>query len=149
MLLAIFNPFLDFYPEDFLGCNQYKLFQSNKWLYLSQSMQTQMCINTTKNFYIFEPVQTTSMQIFVPIFFFRLNSDLYVKCITPTVKKVDAERFQLSIPAQMPFNNSSLQNILVSEFNFEYSNITLGNQILSKLCGAKIFEENKTNDLQK
>lgn len=72
-------------------------------------MQTKICINNTKHFYIFEQVQMTSKQICVLIFFFLPNSELYTKFIPPKFKQVDADQFQLIIPEQMPLNHSGLQ----------------------------------------
>ncbi|KNZ62064.1 hypothetical protein VP01_1318g4 [Puccinia sorghi] len=81
---------------------------------LFQSMQTKICINNTKHFYIFEPVQMTSKQICVLIFFFLPNSELYTKFIPPKFKQVDADQFQLIIPEQMPLNDSGLQKNLAN-----------------------------------
>ncbi|PLW50549.1 hypothetical protein PCASD_01396 [Puccinia coronata f. sp. avenae] len=135
-------PFIDFYPEDPQGRDQFKLSQSQKWLDLPSTIQPQMCINNTKHFYVFEPVQTSSNLIVVPLFFYTLNSELCAKCIIPTIQNP----FQLVIPGSIHFGDPQLVVIKVKDFSEEYTSIKMNHQLLSTLCKDELFEHDEDNN---
>jgi hypothetical protein len=129
-------PFLDFYPEETNGCNQFKLSQSKKWLEMPPDVRTQMCVNNTNHFYIFEPVQTQSEGVVVPIFFYIVNEELCAKCFRPTYKA--PSRF--IIPGSIGFSHPYLVIINVKQFLQEYSKIKINGQLLLIICENKIYE---------
>ncbi|KAH9444747.1 hypothetical protein MJO28_013222 [Puccinia striiformis f. sp. tritici] len=139
-------PFFDFYPEYTKGVNQYKLSQSQKWLNMSPSLRTQMCANNTKHFYIFEPVETYSKHILVPIFIYTKDGERHAKCVIPTLKLTGPTTYQLEIQRHIDFNDPELLSIKTKEFDKEYIEIKQNNQLLSEICGNEMFEVNG-NDL--
>jgi hypothetical protein len=136
-------PFLDFYPKDTNGRDQFKLSQCQKWLELPSNLRPKMCVSNTKHLYIFEPAQTHSQGIVVPIFFYIINAELCAKCICPTVQKP----FRLIIPGSIEFSDPNLLIINVKQFCQNYSEIKINGQLLSTLCGNQIYE-NKQGSLQ-
>jgi hypothetical protein len=96
-----------------------------------------MCVNNTKHFYIFEPVQTYSNEIVVPLFFYTQNSELCAKCIRPIIQNP----FQLIIPGLLHFNDPQFVIIHVKEFSKEYAEIEINGQQLSTLCKDILFED--------
>ncbi|PLW51109.1 hypothetical protein PCASD_02459 [Puccinia coronata f. sp. avenae] len=132
-------PFIDFYPEDPQGHDQFKLSQCQRWLEMPSNTRPQMCVNNTKHYYIFEPVQTHSSGIVVPVFLYTLNSKLCAKCIRPIVENP----FRLVIPGAIQFSDSRLLIIKVKDFCHEYAAIQIAGQLLSILCENCIFEEHK------
>lgn len=135
-------PFINFYPEDPKGGDQFKLSQSQKWLDLPSTIRRQMCINNTKHPYIFKPVQTSSNLTVVPLFFYTLNSELCAKCIIPTIQNP----FQLVIPGLIHFGDPQLVIIKVKDFSEEYTSIKMNHQLLSTLCKEKLFEQHKDDN---
>ncbi|PLW39951.1 hypothetical protein PCASD_06814 [Puccinia coronata f. sp. avenae] len=133
-------PFVDFYPIDSQHRDLFKLSQCQKWLDLPSRLRPQMCVNNTKHYYIFEPVQTSSNVLVVPIFFYILNSELCAKCICPTIK----DPFQIIIPGSIHFSDPLLIVIPVKQFSQEYTTIKLNNRLFSTLCNDKIFEDQET-----
>ncbi|POW15533.1 hypothetical protein PSTT_02151, partial [Puccinia striiformis] len=131
-------PFFDFYPEYTKGVNQYKLSQSQKWLNMSPSLRTQMCANNTKHFYIFEPVETYSKHILVPIFIYTKDGERHAKCVIPTLKLTGPTTYQLEIQRHIDFNDPELLSIKTKEFDKEYIEIKQNNQLLSEICGNEI-----------
>ncbi|POW19213.1 hypothetical protein PSHT_04922 [Puccinia striiformis] len=134
-------PFFDFYPEYTKGVNQYKLSQSQKWLNMSPSLRTQMCANNTKHFYIFEPVETYSKHILVPIFIYTKDGERHAKCVIPTLKLTGPTTYQLEIQRHIDFNDPELLSIKTKEFDKEYIEIKQNNQLLSEICGNEMFED--------
>jgi hypothetical protein len=116
-------PFIDFYPIDLQGRDLFKLSQCQKWLDLPSRLRPQMCVNNTKHYYIFKPVQTSLNVLVVPIFFYILNSELCAKCIRPTIK----DPFQIIIPGSIHFSDPRLIVIPVKQFSQEYTTIKLNN----------------------
>jgi hypothetical protein len=106
---------------------------------MTSSLQTQMCVNT-KHFYIFEPIETYSKQICIPIFFCLVDGKLYAKCVIPTLRMTTQSSYQLIIPSNIDFNNPTLLRIKTKEFDKVYSEIKQNNQLLLTICANKIFE---------
>jgi hypothetical protein len=107
-----------------------------------------MCVNNTKHFYIFEPVEMYSKQICVPIFFCLVDGELHAKCVIPTLRMTGQLSYQLRIPSDINFNDPTLLSIKTKEFDKEYSEIKLNNQLLSTICANKIFEVNGDDQVQ-
>ncbi|POW12918.1 hypothetical protein PSTT_04164 [Puccinia striiformis] len=139
------SPHIDFYPEDTKGVNQYKLSQSQKWLTMSPSLRTQMCVNNTKHFHNFEPLETYSKQLYVPIFFCIMDGELHAKCVIPTIRTTSWASYQLRIPQNIKFNDPTLFTVKTKEFAKEYPEIKQNNLPLSIICANKFFEVNGDN----
>ncbi|KAI7938280.1 hypothetical protein MJO28_015200 [Puccinia striiformis f. sp. tritici] len=105
-------PFLDFYPEDAKGLDVYKLSQSKKWLeLLPRQFRTQMCTNNTKHFYVYEPLETYSKKIVIPIFIHQINSVTHAKCLVICRRPHTPLPRKLCIPEKIAFNDPNLELI--------------------------------------
>ncbi|KNZ49662.1 hypothetical protein VP01_486g3 [Puccinia sorghi] len=108
-------PFLNLYPEDSSQTDQYKLSQSRKWLEMAAKFRVQMCFNNLKHFYIFEPVQTFSNTLLIPIFIYKINSELSPKFIIPKCISSSQSQLKLIIPSNIDFNHTELKTVKVEE----------------------------------
>ncbi|KAI7937656.1 hypothetical protein MJO29_014971 [Puccinia striiformis f. sp. tritici] len=139
-------PFLDFYPEDAKGLDVYKLSQSKKWLeLLPRQFRTQMCTNNTKHFYVYEPLETYSKKIVIPIFIHQINSVTHAKCLVICRRPHTPLPRKLCIPEKIAFNDPNLELIAVRDFHKTYSEIERNGQQLLHLCCNLMYETNARN----
>ena len=120
--------------------------QSLKWLqHLSPAHRPPMCDVNGKHFYIFEPVQLNSADVVVPIFFYQYKMELYGKCLTLNSSHVvrTAQHTKITIPGSLSFDDPQLTCVPVNQFEFDYSEIQLGNgSLLIQACaGINIYGE--------
>ncbi|KAI9602047.1 hypothetical protein KEM48_000993 [Puccinia striiformis f. sp. tritici PST-130] len=133
-------PHIDFYPEDSQGKNQFKLSQSKKWLELPRDYRPQMCVNNTRHFFIFEPVELFSKQILVPIYLYKFENKTHSKCVAPTLRRTNSGKHEMRIPANIGFDDPRLVTIKAKEFNVEYSKIQINGRLLSSICDGHMYE---------
>ncbi|POW04026.1 hypothetical protein PSTT_10725 [Puccinia striiformis] len=126
-------PHIDFYPEDSQGKNQFKLSQSKKWLELPRDYRPQMCVNNTRHFFIFEPVELFSKQILVPIYLYKFENKTHSKCVAPTLRRTNSGKHEMRIPANIGFDDPRLVTIKAKEFNVEYSKIQINGRLFHNL----------------
>ncbi|KNZ52098.1 hypothetical protein VP01_3699g1 [Puccinia sorghi] len=105
---------------------------SMKWLaHLGREYRVQMVSVMGKHFYIYEPVQLrrANHPIVVPIFFYsHQDTIIYAKCVHPQIIKVDSKHSQTSnnqIPAHLDYHSSMVEDALVSDFGWSYSDVIL------------------------
>jgi hypothetical protein len=135
-------PNVQFYPEESNGCDVFKLSQSEKWLkHLPKAFRPQMCTNNDQHFYIFEPLQTFTNLIVVPIFFYTDQTELVAKCYLPQIVYQNTELIQLFIPSDISFSDSNLHIIPTKQFRHDYSHINFGyNHFSSTVPTINLFE---------
>jgi hypothetical protein len=81
------NTHLDFYPEDPVGFNVYKLSQSYKWRAdLPEDLRVQMVAIQSKHFYLFEPIELLDKTMVVPVYFYSFQGNLFSKCVRPKTR---------------------------------------------------------------
>ncbi|KAA1111013.1 hypothetical protein PGT21_035677 [Puccinia graminis f. sp. tritici] len=138
------HPHLDFYPEDPNGQNIFKLSQSKKWCEeLGPNERVQMVVSNDKHFYIFEPTQLKSGKVVVPVYFYKMNNEIYAKCTKPFISPTshDAKVLKIEFEGALEFTSDRLQAIKVSEFKNIYSEIIWGNfGKLAEACKSLIWE---------
>ena len=103
-----------------------------------------MCDVNGKHFYIFEPVQLDSAEVVVPIFFYQYKLELYAKCLKLNCSHVDqsAQLTKITIPGSLSFDDPQLTSVPVIHFEFDYSEIQLGNgSLLIQACAGIIYGE--------
>jgi hypothetical protein len=137
------HPHLDFYPEDPNGQNIFKLSQSKKWREeLGPNERVQMAVSNDKHFYIFEPTQLKSGKVVVPVYFYKMNKQIYAKCTKPFISPTshDAKVLKMEFEGGLEFTSERLQTIKVSEFKNIYSEIIWGNfGKLAEACKSLIW----------
>ncbi|KNZ47724.1 hypothetical protein VP01_61g12 [Puccinia sorghi] len=101
-----------------------------------------MCVNNLKDFYIFEPVQTFSNTLLIPIFIYKINSELSAKCIIPKCIHSSQSQLKLIIPSNIDFNHPEIKTVKVKDFANGYQKITLNSQCLSTFC--HLYEDHTT-----
>jgi len=132
---------LDFLPEESHGNNIFKLSQSTKWLKdLSPDLRVQMVEANSKHFYIYEPLQTKSLELLIPIFFYQEGQKIYSKCLHPVIKSNNYySKIQINIPANILYNDETLHILPVDEFSLTYSEIlTKNGKLLLECCGENL-----------
>jgi hypothetical protein len=82
-----------------------------------------MCIKNNKHLYIFEPLQTFSDQLVVPVFIYTFNSQMFSKCIKPRIKQLSQSSIQIFIPSNISYNSPDLCIIPISQFKNEYPSL--------------------------
>ena len=137
------NPHLEFYPEMTEGLNIYKFSQSAKWLkHLSPVHRPPMCDVNGKHFYIFEPVQLKSADVVIPLFFFQYKSHLHAKCLKLRANHIrkTSNEVKILIPKNLGFDDPLLSIVPVDEFDFDYSEIKMGDRrLLMEACRGRIY----------
>jgi hypothetical protein len=102
-----------------------------------------MCINNTKHFYIYEPLEMYSKEIVIPIFIYTISSDLHAKCLIPHQNHKTPSSTNLYIPENLSFDDPNLKVISVKNFEKTYLEIERNGQKLSSLCGNRLYKTNK------
>jgi hypothetical protein len=99
-----------------------------------------MVVFNNKHFYICEPTQLVSGEVFVPLFFYKCRDNLHSKCTTPQFyDKMSSKGTYITIPSDLKFHDELL-TIDVSQFDLIYSEIRLEDgQYLSDVCGNLLF----------
>jgi hypothetical protein len=156
---------MEFYPHDCQGKEIYSLHQSAKWREeLCRETRVQMVASRSKHYYIFEPVTLVGpeQKIMIPIFFFKLNNELYAKCIVPKMKNFPTTelrnnhpQIQLMIPQFLYYESTQLINIPVKMFDLMCSEMKWGDgtpfldkirrQLVGKCVKLKKSLYNKNN----
>ncbi|POV94520.1 hypothetical protein PSHT_16173, partial [Puccinia striiformis] len=95
-------------------------------------------------YYLFEPVQITSEEIVVPLFFYLEAGQLVAKCVKPElfVTGKDNNSLAINIWRGLSFNLSELADIPVCNFHKAYDKITYHNgQLVSTMCNLRIHDD--------
>ncbi|KNE98567.1 hypothetical protein PSTG_08120 [Puccinia striiformis f. sp. tritici PST-78] len=137
---------LEFYPHDPRGKDMFALYQSKKWREeLGPNSRVQMVPSEGKHFYIYEPVGLKDPQapIVVPIFFYKYQDTLFLKCIKPKAglranAPAGSRQFDLHLPSIIPWFHSDLIEIPVDQFQKTYSELTTyyGDSYVELSCGS-------------
>ncbi|KAI7964096.1 hypothetical protein MJO29_004523, partial [Puccinia striiformis f. sp. tritici] len=93
-------------------------------------------------YYLFEPVQITSEEIVVPLFFHLEAGQLVAKCVKPElfVTGKDNNSLAINIWRGLSFNLSELADIPVCNFHKAYDKITYHNgQLVSTMCNLRML----------
>jgi hypothetical protein len=100
-----------------------------------------MAKNEGKHFYLFEPVQLKSGEIFVPIFFCMENHILRSKCVAPQfLPHACLGSGSLQIPGGLAFDSDLMVPINVDQFDLIYSEINMGSDgRLKTMCSNQIW----------
>ncbi|KAI9601743.1 hypothetical protein KEM48_000846 [Puccinia striiformis f. sp. tritici PST-130] len=151
------NKYLEFYPHQTYGHNVHALYQSVKWREeLPRQSRVQMVANSTKHFYIFEPVtiKERPQDIVVPIFFFKYQNQIFAKCITPKVTAYHladgTEKAYVMVPANLGFNSELLVDTPVSSLDKLYLEIKMrdGSLFWDHMERHIVGNDGKTLDIQ-
>ncbi|KAA1130767.1 hypothetical protein PGTUg99_014683 [Puccinia graminis f. sp. tritici] len=138
------SPVIDYYPQQANGQNIYKLSQSAKWLSdLEPSCRAPMYRSSGGDWYLYEPVQMKNDEVLMPVFFFQLAGEMHSKCAVPDYTPVgDGNQLRMTFPAGIPFGCESLRTVKVSDFDYNYSEITdAEGQLLATRCRDSIYGE--------
>ncbi|EFP84909.2 uncharacterized protein PGTG_10380 [Puccinia graminis f. sp. tritici CRL 75-36-700-3] len=137
------SPVIDYYPQEANGQHVYKLSQSVKWLAdLDPACRAPMYRSSGHDWYLYEPVQLKNDEVVIPLFFFQMAGEMHSKCAVPHYEPVgDGSQLRLTFPAGIPFGCSSLRTVKVSEFDYDYSEITdAAGELLATRCRESIYE---------
>ncbi|OAV95271.1 hypothetical protein PTTG_09104 [Puccinia triticina 1-1 BBBD Race 1] len=139
----IVSPSIDYYPQEAHGQDVYKLSQSRKWLEeLEPMVRAPMCRVGEQDWYLFEPVQTKSDKIVIPLFFYSEGGEMYAKCVAPNYHfNSNGVHLRLTFPAGLPFRSNMLESLLVSDFDLDCNMIAgVDGVLLLDRCRDSIYE---------
>ncbi|POW12028.1 hypothetical protein PSTT_04775 [Puccinia striiformis] len=144
LLNPLVNQHMEYFPQDSEGQNIFKLSQSQRWLSeLSPKTRVQMCTSNNKQYYIFEPVQLrNSVDIVIPIFFYKKHDRTFSKCVRPEISSKSAgSELVLQIDSHLTFNDPRLISFPIEELDLIYPDICLkSGRKLADFCNDCITE---------
>ncbi|KAI9617016.1 hypothetical protein H4Q26_010654 [Puccinia striiformis f. sp. tritici PST-130] len=144
LLNPLVNQHMEYFPQDSEGQNIFKLSQSQRWLSeLSPKTCVQMCTSNNKQYYIFEPVQLrNSVDIVIPIFFYKKHDRTFSKCVRPEISSKSAgSELVLQIDSHLTFNDPRLISFPIEELDLIYPDICLkSGRKLADFCNDCITE---------
>ncbi|KAI9609519.1 hypothetical protein H4Q26_007476 [Puccinia striiformis f. sp. tritici PST-130] len=144
LLNPLVNQHMEYFPQDSEGQNIFKLSQSQRWLSeLSPKTRVQMCTSNNKQYYIFEPVQLrNSVDIVIPIFFYKKHDRTFSKCVRPEISSKSAgSELVLQIDSHLTFNDPRLISFPIEKLDLIYPDIRLkSGRKLADFCNDCITE---------
>ncbi|KAH9807163.1 hypothetical protein DFH28DRAFT_1152885 [Melampsora americana] len=139
------SPHLAFTPELPVNTLVTRLSQSEKWQEgFSKELRVQMVVHKGDHFYIYEPVQVTTGQLVVPVFFYDQMEVTKAKCLRAIVEPVSGhlEAYRIVLEDEPPFNSPDLLTIEVSSFWRLFGAVELDNgNCLGDLCGEHMYQQ--------
>ncbi|POW16756.1 hypothetical protein PSHT_06667 [Puccinia striiformis] len=131
----VVSPAIEYFPQEAHGKDLHKLSQSKKWLEeLVPQSRAPMCQVSGQDWYLFEPVQTNTDDVVIPLFFYEDEKEMFAKCVTPEYHTNEAcSQLRMTIPSGLSFQSQELQTLSVSNFDFDYTAISGANGSLLKL----------------
>ncbi|POV99423.1 hypothetical protein PSTT_13787 [Puccinia striiformis] len=131
----VVSPAIEYFPQEAHGKDLHKLSQSKKWLEeLAPQSRAPMCQVSGQDWYLFEPVQTNTNDVVIPLFFYEDEKEMFAKCVTPEYHTNEAcSQLRMTIPSGLSFQSQELQTLSVSNFDFDYTAISGANGSLLKL----------------
>ncbi|KAH9822967.1 hypothetical protein DFH28DRAFT_1048547 [Melampsora americana] len=140
----IVSPHFVFLPELPVNVPINRLSQSQKWREdYPPSLRVQMVEYKSIHFYIYEPVQVVSAQLFVPIFFYQQADEVMAKCLRATVETASPIQggFNVMIDQEPSFHSAELFTINVKDFWRPFTAVKLDDgSFLSSHCGNHMYQ---------